>query len=196
MKARTLASEGRKRLGLIMILAGAVIPLAIASTAWACARLSVIKLNAGQASPGAQVFGVGRNFDPPSRGSTPVTIRFNSRSGAPLTQATPNAEGRISFSFRVPNAPRGGYAILATQTTREGRPAAGTPARAPLRVRGASGSRRARRGEIVAPVGGSASSGGGPTPAPVAAGGLALALSGGGVFLLLGARRGQSGLAA
>ncbi|MDP8942778.1 MAG: hypothetical protein M3N16_01445 [Actinomycetota bacterium] len=188
------------------MLFAAAVPLVIASTAWACARLAIIHVSPNSAKPGATVTVTGRNFDPPvnSRGVrfSPVSIRLDSRNGPVLAQATTDSRGRFSVSMTVPKARAGSRVLLGTQHAQvTGAPSAGTPARAVLRVAGKKRSRRSSRRRTVAPVawlpakpGGPGATGGAPAigdlPAAAAAGGiLALALSGAGLTVLLGARR-------
>lgn len=115
------------------MLAAAAIPLAVASVAFACARLTTLYLNKSAARSGAEVSGFGRNYTTDPRASD-VTVRFNSRHGLVLWQGRPDQNGNITPSFRVPKAKRGYYTILATQYGADGRPAAGTPGRASLRI--------------------------------------------------------------
>ena len=120
-------------------LAGGVVvaPLVAASIAYACTALATLSLNPSQAQPGQTVNGRGAGFVPhhgDAPGAEPVRIRFNSVSGRVLTSATPDANGRISFSFSTPDEAPGNYVIVATQNNTQGRPASGTPARAAFRI--------------------------------------------------------------
>ena len=158
-----MSAKRRARNTLVVVVALAV-PLAIASMAFACARLATLKLDRSGGRPGVAVDAVGRNFsNDPS--SSPVALRFNSRNGRVLWQGRADRQGRISGSFAIPNARPGHYVIVATQQTAEGRPAAGTPGRAPLAVRqGASSA--AAAGAPMPPAAGSP--GGGLPAAPIA----------------------------
>jgi hypothetical protein len=131
-----MSARRRAKLTLAAVAVLAV-PLAIASMAFACARLATLKLDRAGGTPGARVGAEGRNFSNDAA-SSPVALRLNSRRGPVLWEGRPNRRGRIRASFTIPSARAGHYVILATQQTAEGRPAAGTPARAPLRVRSSS----------------------------------------------------------
>ena len=169
------------------------IPLAVAATAFACGNLATLKLDRGSARPGAQVVARGGNYNS-SPNASPVQIRFNSRVGRILWEGRPGADGRLRASFAVPAAKPGYYVILGTQTGPDGRPAAGTPGRVPLRIRKAKRSTSASAlpaAPLASPPGAD-----GPPPAasvPVVAGlgiGLAaLGLLGGGFALARTARR-------
>src|SRR5829696_993716 len=166
-------------LGAVLMLA---IPLAVAATAFACGSLATLKLNRATARAGDQVQARGGNFNSSPRAST-VALRFNSRNGRVLW------EGR-------PAAHRGFYLIVATQTGPDGRPAAGTPGRAPLRLK-----RRAKssRSSATPAAPWAAPPGGGDPQAPqgapvgtltaVALGLLPLALLGGGLVRMARRRR-------
>jgi hypothetical protein len=131
------------------------------ATAFACANLASAKLNRAAASPGTQVSFMGRNFNS-NAAASPVSIRWNGRSGQVLATARPDAGGKVSTTFTVPNARPGYYVIVATQTGPNGRPASGTPGRTPLRVAGHSASSSV----VIAPV----TSGGPVAPPPLAIG--------------------------
>jgi len=123
-------------LGAILVLA---IPLAVAATAFACGSLATLKLDRATARAGDQVQARGGNFNSSPRAST-VQLRFNGRSGRVLWEGRPNQNGRFTATFAAPSVRRGYYVVLATQTGPDGRPAAGTPGRAPLRVQRARSS--------------------------------------------------------
>ena len=165
-----------------MITAAVALPLAVVATAFACANLATLKLDRGAVAAGTDVTAYGRNFNANPNAST-VTLRFNSRNGRVLWEGRPLANGKLTATFKAPAAPAGQYVILGTQTGPDGRPAAGTPGRAPLKVRRASSS------TAVAPPAG----GGGPTlpslPVGIGMTLLALALAAGGVALLTGSPR-------
>lgn len=166
------------------------IPLAIVATAFACANLASAKLNRAAASPGTTVSFMGRNFNS-NAAASPVSIRWNGRAGQVLATARPASTGKVSTTFTVPNVKPGYYIIVATQTGPNGRPASGTPGRAPLRV----GSRRAASSSVVvapAPTGGGTA---GPQALPVGLGLSAFMLVGG-LMTLVVRRRRTSGLAA
>src|SRR5215210_8726569 len=110
------------------------IPLAVAATAFACGSLATLKLNRATANAGDQVSARGGSFNTSPRASA-VQLRFNSRNGRVLWEGRPRSNGRFSATFDAPKARGGYYVILATQTGPDGRPAAGTPGRAPLRLK-------------------------------------------------------------
>jgi hypothetical protein len=118
----------------------AAIPLAAAATAFACGNLAYLKLNRSTARPGDQVTARGGNYNTSPRASA-IQLRFNSRNGRVLWEGRPNANGKFASAFTVPNARPGYYVLVTTQVGPDGRPAAGTPGRTPLRVKGASSSR-------------------------------------------------------
>ena len=161
------------------------IPLAIVATAFACANLASAKLNRAAASPGTTVSFMGRNFNS-NAAASPVSIRWNGRGGAVLATARPARTGKVSTTFKVPNVRPGYYVVVATQTGPNGKPASGTPGRAPIRVaRGSSSS------VVVAPAptgGGTA----GPQALPIGLGLSAFMLVGGLMTLAVRRRRSVS----
>ena len=190
----------KRRTGFFLILAAAI-PLAVASTAYACANLATLYLNKSGGKPGTVLKGDGRNYAspttrPPAGPPSQVTIRLDSRTGKVLWQG-PAPDGRIQPRFAIPRARAGYHTLLATQQRADGRPHAGTPGRATIKISG-----RTSRGAVAAPWGstkpeqpggtGGASPAVGSLPSPVTLGGflLALALAGSGVLVLAGARRG------
>lgn len=165
-----------------MIAAAVALPLAVAATAFACANLATLKLDHGGVASGSAVTAYGRNFNTNAAAST-VTLRFNGRNGRVLWEGRPLPNGKLTGTFTAPKVQAGKYVILATQTGIDGRPAAGTPGRAPLTIKGGAAS------SVVAPQ---PSSGGPAIPSlPIGVGMtlLMLALGGGGVALVSGARR-------
>lgn len=162
------------------------IPLAVVATAYACANLASAKLSRAAATPGTTVSFMGRNFNS-NAAASPVSIRWNGRAGEVLATARPSRTGKVSTTFRVPNVKPGYYIVVATQTGPNGRPASGTPGRAPIRVAVGSSS------TVVAPVptgGGTA----GPQALPVGLGLSAFMLVGG-LMTLAVRRRRSTGLA-
>jgi hypothetical protein len=183
-------SGGRRAVRTLVVVAVLAIPLAVASIAFACARLSTLKLNRASGPPGAETSAIGRNYNFDARSST-VTLRFNSRRGRVLWEGRANSRGQIRGSFRIPNARPGQYVILATQTS-EGRPVAGTPGRAPLRIRSSARSISAATAAPPPPAAGTGPQGGGPPalPAGLATSLLLLGLAAaGGAFTLTVRRR-------
>ena len=198
-----MKQSARTRLGILLILAGAAVPLAIVSVAYACGRLVSLHVDPSTARAGAEVTGFGRNYNSTPRFGA-VTVRFNSRTGPILWQGLPDELGRISPRFKVPRVRPGYYTIIATQYAADGTPAAGTPGRDVLRV---TRSRRASSESVAAaPWGSPGDRAGGSGGAPAAldlssfdagtlgAALLMLALWSGGGFLLLSARAARSGI--
>lgn len=165
------------------------VPLTVVATAFACANLATLKLNRAAATPGTTVSVMGRNFNS-REGASPVAIRWNGRNGEVLASVRPS-RGKVSTTITVPKVSRSGYYIVvATQTGPNGVIAAGTPGRAPLRVRASGGSSNSA---AVAPV----SSGGGPAAPQALAIGLGLSafmLVGGLSTMVVRRRRVASGL--
>lgn len=126
----------KRKAGLFLIF-GAVIPLAVASAAWACGVLSTLTLNTKTASPGASVTAVGVNYSAKA-GASPVTIHLATRTGKVLATTVPDAGGHINATFPIPASTRAGwYVVMATQSNPDGSPKAGTPGRTTLRVQAA-----------------------------------------------------------
>lgn len=159
------------------------IPLAVVATAYACANLATVKLNRAAATPGTQVSFMGRNFNS-NAAASPVTVRWNGRNGEVLFSGRPDRSGKLSATFKVPEAKPGYYILVATQVAPNGRPAPGTPGRAPLRVARSSGS--SSSSVVAAPV----SSGPAAPQAPLAIGlGLSALMLAGGAGALAARRR-------
>jgi hypothetical protein len=165
-----------------MVAAAVAMPLAVVATAFACANLATLKLDHGGVAAGSDVTAYGRNFNSNAAAST-VTLRFNSRNGRVLWEGRPQSNGKLTGTFKAPSVQPGQYVILATQTGADGRPAAGTPGRAPLKIKGGAAS-----SAVAPPV----SSGGPALPSLPVGVGMALlmfGLAGGGIALIAGARR-------
>lgn len=188
----------RRKLGGILILAGAAVPLAFVSVAYACGVLATLHLNPRSAAPGASVSAVGGNYSS-NPASSVVALRLNSRTGAVLWTGRPNTNGTIHPTFTAPTVSPGYYLIDATQTTATGASVAGTPGRAVLRIGNPSQSKRAAA--ALWPSGSARSGPGSPTassvptatPGPANGGVLVALLSAtllaGGVLVLLDDRR-------
>ena len=182
-----------RRHGVLAALVVLAIPLAVAATAFACGSLATLKLNRATAPVGADVKAVGGNFNSSPRAST-VQLRFNGRNGRVLWEGRPSANGRLTGTFAAPDARPGYYVIVATQTGPDGRPAAGTPGRTPLRIMRATASSKSAVAVPAAPFA-SPPTGDGPSPpavAPVtvlAVGLLSLGLLGGGIAVMRSGRR-------
>lgn len=186
----------RKRLGVLLIIAAAAVPLAVVSVAFACGRLATLYVNPTSAPQGAQISGFGRNYNTAPKAS-PVTVHFGSRNGPILWTGRPDLNGSISPSFAVPNVRSGYYTVMAEQTTPAGTAAPGTPGRAALRIgkpKKGSGSHSAASGPWGAdpPRSGSGSGGSGAVITPdmgIIAGLLSGGLLAGGMLLLVSNRR-------
>lgn len=128
----------RRRVGFLLML-GALVPLAVAATAWACGVLATLKVDRTVAAPGQQLEVTGANYSNDMTNFTPVQIRWNSRTGPQIGQATP-VGGRIETQVTVPaNSDPGWYALNGTQyNINTGTPKSGTPGRTTLRVQGAA----------------------------------------------------------
>lgn len=126
--------EGRRKFWVLGALAAIAVPLMVAATAFACANLATIKSDKSSGTRGTTVSVRGFNFTTRDDASA-VQMRMNSRRGQVLWEGRADRRGRISAQFKVPDARVGRGFILATQTKANGRPAAGTPARHPFRVR-------------------------------------------------------------
>ena len=181
-------SSKRRAVSTLAVVVVLAVPLAVASLAFACGRLATLKLDRASGRAGATVDAVGRNFNT-NAAASPVALRFNSRNGRVLWEGRADQRGMVRATFTIPRARAGHYVIVATQEVAEGRPAAGTPGRAPLRVRG-----RTRSDSAVAalpPSGGTTGSAGGGAPeAPMALAALLLVgLATGAGGLMAGRRR-------
>lgn len=189
-KGRTAILSRTSRRFAVLVSIGIIgVPLAVVATAFACANLASAKLSRAAATPGTQVSFMGRNFNS-NAAASPVTIRWNGRNGQVLATARPASTGKVSTTFTVPNAKPGYYIIVATQTGPNGRPASGTPGRAPLRI----AARRSSSSTVVvapAPVGGGPAA---PAPLIIGLGASALMLAGGFTALAVRRRRIPAGL--
>jgi hypothetical protein len=172
----------KRRVGLFLMV-GAMLPLGVASTAWACASLATVALSKQTVAPGDTVTVTGKGYSDTHAGSnagdSDVTIRLNGRRGQVLGHADPDSTRRISTTMQVPKDVRSGwYIITATQFGADGTtPKAGMPGRTVMKVSGS-----ASNSAGVAPWGSS-------KPAGPGASSLAVAGDGGGLSsqtLLLG----------
>jgi hypothetical protein len=180
-----------RKAGVLAVVAVLAVPLAVAAVAYACGSLATLKLDRATAVAGNDVTARGGNFNTSPRAST-IQLRFNGRNGRVLWEGRPLASGRFTATFDAPSARAGYYVIVATQTGPDGRPAAGTPGRAPLRIRRAASSRASSGAAPVVPVA-AAPGGTGPAPpavAPATVAAIALALAG-----MLGGAVGMGALA-
>ncbi len=131
-----------KRRAIVMMLVGGVLPLGVASTAWACASLANLATDSRVVQRGQVVTVTGKGFRDPHAGSTAgfslVTLRLKTRNGKILQDNVDvNSRGQISTTMRMPDdMPSGFIVILGTQTKPDGTAAFGTPGRIALRVAG------------------------------------------------------------
>ncbi len=130
----------KRRMGLFLMF-GAVLPLVVASAAWACGVLATLSLDTKVASTDQAVKFSGKNYST-SASASPVTLRLSTRAGKTLATANPIAGGNIEGTFSTKGMDPGWYVVSATQsvTTADGKvvPKAGTPGRTTLRIGGAS----------------------------------------------------------
>lgn len=190
--------DARRKLAILLILAGAAVPLAFVSVAYACGILATLHFNNSSASPGGKVSGFGGNYNAAPKASL-VVLHFNGRTGSVLWTGHPDLNGTILPSFNAPKVRPGYYLIDATQTTPTGAAAPGTPGRAVLRIGHPAKHKHASGAAAAWPAappqsGVYSTSSGSNTTVFASTGGLLVALlSGsllaGGVFLLLGDRR-------
>lgn len=130
-------THSTKRMLYTSALGAVVVPLLVASYAFACTSLATLSVSPGEAVAGTTVSGTGKNFRPHGSdpaATEPVVVRFNSRTGTALWSGRPDASGSVNFSFTVPAVEPGQYTIIATQNTSSGAPASGTPARVAFTV--------------------------------------------------------------
>jgi len=177
-----------------MLIIGAVIPLAVAATAWACGNLATLK-GPGAAAPGSTITVTGSNYRAVGP-NTPVQIRLDSRNGRVLPggeSITPNSANRISAQVSLAGVSSGYHLLLGTQySTTTGAPTSGTPGRTTIRVQGssASSSSGSSWGSPGAPVKVDAGGPGGSAPLSTLVGiGLSLVLLGTGSTLVARSRR-------
>lgn len=114
-----------------------VVPLLVASFAYACTSLATLSVNPSSAPAGTTVNGTGKNFAPhgtDAPSTEPVVLHLNSRTGSTLWSGRPDAAGNIVFSFTVPDVEAGSYTLIATQMTATGANQSGTPARISFEV--------------------------------------------------------------
>lgn len=156
----------RRRVGFLLIF-GALVPLVVAATAWACGLLASLRTDVSVASPGQTITVTGTNYSDDLTTNTPVQIRWNSRTGPVIATATPVGP-RINQQVQVPRGIEPGWYVLnATQfRISDGQPRQGTPGRTVIRVQGAGAA--AASPWSSAPAGGpAAGSGTGPGEPPL-----------------------------
>ena len=125
----------RRKFGVFLVF-GAVLPLVVASAAWACGVLTTLSLDKKVAAPGDVVNASGRNWSSAASAS-PVTIKLRTRDGQTLATTAVDSGGRISTPVNLPaNLSPGWYVVLATQFNANGTPKSGSPGRTTLRIQG------------------------------------------------------------
>jgi len=184
----------KRKVGLALVF-GAVLPLAVASVAWACGVLATLSSDVKVAAPGQVVTFSGKNYGTAASGASAVSFRLKSRNGTVLKEIPAPAGTGISTTFAIPaNTSPGWYVVLATQNAASGVPKTGTPGRTTIRVQGA-----AQSSVVGAPWGSSSPSGpaaqaqqagGGSLLAILFAGALSLTMLAGGWKLL--SRKGRT----
>jgi len=120
-----------------------MLPLAIVSTAWACANLATLRLDKSVAAPGDAVAVTGKGYSghgsTTNVGDSDVTVTLAGRKGVRVGTATVNSAGQISETMRLPsNASPGWYVLVATQYAADGTPKPGTPGRTRIRIQGSA----------------------------------------------------------
>ncbi len=132
----------RRRVGFLLVF-GALVPLAVSATAWACGVLATLRSDPGAANPGQVIRVTGANYSSNMSTFTPVEIRFNGRTGPVMEggeAVVPSpGPGRIEAFVRVPRDAAGFFVLNAVQYRKSnGTPKSGTPGRATVRVQGAA----------------------------------------------------------
>ncbi len=137
----------KRRMGLFLMV-GAVLPLVVASAAWACGVLATLSLDTKAASTDQAVSFKGKNYSTSSTAS-PVTVRLSTRAGKRVAETTPVTGGNIEGTFSTKGISPGWYVVTATQDikTTDGRtvPKSGTPGRTTLRIGSSSAAAAAKK---------------------------------------------------
>ena len=140
----------RRRVGLILI-GSAAVPLAIASTAWACGVLATLKANPGGVAPGQTIQVTGVNYSSAASASD-VSVRLNSRTGPVLATTKPPAGSTsISTPVQIPGNVTPGWKVLVATQTQNGVPKSGTPGRTTVRVGSAAQAAKSARRKSEGP---------------------------------------------
>jgi len=132
------------------------VPVGAASMAYGCTALATLNVSSGSAAPGQTISGTGKGFNGGGHGTpagtTPVVLRWNSRTGPEMqTAALLNPAGDISFSFAAPNVPPGSYVLIGVQNNPlNGTPFYGTPARQSIQIVAAGSRTAAAKGDSAA----------------------------------------------
>lgn len=151
--------------GLVLVALGLfVVPMSVASVAYACTGLATVSTSSGSGVAGSTVTVNGKGFaahDPSDARTAPAEIRLDSMTGPVIGTASPSASrtgGNFSVQITVPNVDPGEHVLIATQNGTDGRPSYGTPARTVFMVAAAP-----------APAPAPAVAAAAPAPAPVVA---------------------------
>jgi hypothetical protein len=118
-----------------------MLPLGVASTAWACAALATLSISDKVVQPGQTVNITGKGFSDSHAGTTTgdsrVALRLRTRNGAVIGEQLEVFNRSIETKMTMPRDMKSGYYVmLATQTKADGTARAGTPARVAFRVSG------------------------------------------------------------
>lgn len=135
--------QNKRRLFIGFFFAAAV-PLAIASVAYACQRITPMHANPQSGPAGSTVQVSGTNFSREST-SSDVAIRLDRRDGRVLASIPASSlepvgttTGKFSANVTIPaDVAIGNHILIATQTLGNGRPCIGCPGRANFEVTGA-----------------------------------------------------------
>ncbi len=117
-----------------------VVPMSVASLAYACTGLATISTSPGSGVAGSTVTVNAKGFaahDPSDARTSPAEIRMDSMTGPVIGTASPSssrAGGNFSVQITVPNVDPGEHVLIATQNGTDGRPSYGTPARTVFKV--------------------------------------------------------------
>lgn len=117
-----------------------VVPMSVASLAYACTGLATISTSPGSGVAGSAVTVNAKGFaahDPSDVRTSPAEIRMDSMTGPVIGTASPSASrtgGSFSVQITVPNVDPGEHVLIATQNGTDGRPSYGTPARTVFKV--------------------------------------------------------------
>lgn len=115
----------------LLLLAGTVVvPVALASAAFACQVLSTLSLSSASGRAGAVVTAKGGNYF----GTTPVFFRLDSRTAKPFAQAKV-VNGEFTTRIKIPATSPGYHTVIAIQYEADGvTPCVGCPGRTSFKV--------------------------------------------------------------
>ena len=153
--------------GLVLVALGLfVVPMSMASVAYACTALATITTSPGSGVAGSTVTVNAKGFaahDPSDARTAPAEIRLDSMTGPVIGTASPSSSrtgGNFSVQITVPNVDAGEHVLIATQNGTDGRPSYGTPARTVFTVAAAPAPAPAPAPAVAAAA---------PAPGPVVA---------------------------